>query len=260
MRKPIIAGNWKMNGNKTDVHSLLTQLKEGVQHLPKHIACIVFPPSVFLEATERLLTENTNNQPRIHWGAQNVSAEPKGAFTGEISTAMLEEFGCHYVLIGHSERRLLYGETDAIIQAKFTAVINNSKLTPLLCVGETQTQREQGETEAVLYRQLDAILKKHQDGVQLLNRAILAYEPVWAIGTGLAATPEQAQEVHAKLRAYIAHYNPDIAKQVQILYGGSVKPENAASLFSMPDIDGGLVGGASLHADQFLAIARALTS
>ena len=244
MRKSLIAGNWKMHGNRAMVNDLLSSLKQAVSTSAR-AEMAVFPPYVFLSQTEHTLSDSI-----IAWGAQNVAAEKTGAFTGEISPDMLLEFGCRYVLIGHSERRSIYGETDAVIAQKFI-LAKKSGLIPVLCVGETFMEREVGETYNVVARQLDAVLAQ---GAELLLDAVLAYEPVWAIGTGLTATPEQAQEVHFYLRQQVAKYNSTIADKLRILYGGSVKAANAQALFSMPDIDGGLIGGASLDANEFLQI------
>lgn len=244
MRKLLVAGNWKMHGSRAEVAELLGHLKLGIAN-EQTAEMAVFPPFVFLEQTQKILTGGP-----IQWGAQNVAAEPKGAFTGEVSAAMLLEFGCRYVLVGHSERRSLYGETDEIVAKKFV-LAKQTGLLPVLCVGETLAEREEGRTEQVVKRQLNAVLSQ---GVELFHDAVLAYEPVWAIGTGLTASPEQAQAVHAVLRQQVAENAPDIARKIRILYGGSVKAANAQALFSMPDIDGGLVGGASLDVQEFLKI------
>jgi triosephosphate isomerase len=187
-------------------------------------------------------------------GAQNVSNEPSGAFTGEVSAAMLKDFGCTYVIVGHSERRSFYGDTDLLVAKKFAAA-RASGMVPILCVGETLEEREKNITEAVVARQLDAVIEL--EGAAALGSAVIAYEPVWAIGTGRTATPEQAQEVHAFIRQRVAGHDRDAANKVRILYGGSVKASNAEVLFGQADIDGGLIGGASLNADEFLAICRA---
>lgn len=247
-RKKLIAGNWKMHGTRDSVRDLLMQLKQNFV-AEDAAELVVFPPYVFLEQTEHLLTESA-----IHWGAQNVAAEASGAFTGEISASMLREFACHYVLIGHSERRLFYGENDAII-AKKMLLASQAGLRPVLCVGETLEQRNLQQTEKVVSEQLTAVIEQ-AGGVAVFRDAVLAYEPVWAIGTGLTATPEQAQHVHALLRQQVARHDRTLAEQLRILYGGSVKASNAEALFSMPDIDGGLVGGASLDAREFLQIYR----
>ena len=230
-RVRLVAGNWKMHGSRASIAALLDALVEG----NPTSACAVCVPFPYLaQAAERL------RGTRIAWGAQNVSEHAQGAYTGEVSAGMLAEFGCRYVIVGHSERRQLHCETDAQAAAKFAAV-RAAGMTPILCVGETLAQREAGQTEAVVARQLSAV--RFED-------AVLAYEPVWAIGTGRNATPEQAQAVHAFLRKRVPAETP-------ILYGGSVKPQNAAQIFSMRDVDGGLIGGASLVAKDFLDIVKA---
>ena len=230
-RARLVAGNWKMHGSRASIAALLDALVEG----KPTSACAVCVPFPYLaQVAERL------RGTRIAWGAQNASEHAQGAHTGEVSAPMLAEFGCRYVIIGHSERRQLYCETDAQVAAKFAAV-RSAGMTPILCVGETLAQREAGETEAVVARQLSAV--RFED-------AVLAYEPVWAIGTGRNASPEQAQAVHAFLRKRVPAETP-------ILYGGSVKPQNAAEIFAMPDVDGGLIGGASLVAKDFLDIVKA---
>ena len=232
-RTRLVAGNWKMHGSRSANRALLDAILKG---LPKGNAqCAVCPPYPYLEQ----VAERLRGTP-IAWGAQNVSEHAQGAYTGEVSAAMLAELGCRYVIVGHSERRQLFGETDGQVAAKFGAA-RAVGLTPILCVGETLAEREAGRTEEVVARQLDAV--KFSD-------AVLAYEPVWAIGTGRNATPEQAQAVHAFLRGKL---NADVS----ILYGGSVKAQNAAAIFAMPDVDGGLIGGASLVAEDFLAILHA---
>jgi triosephosphate isomerase len=237
-----------MHGTRSENASLLDQL---LDRLPEALAAdvAVFPPFVYLQDAARQLKDNG-----VALGAQSVCAEPIGAFTGEVSGAMLRDVGCTYVIVGHSERRQLYGENDALVARKFVAA-QAAGLVPVLCVGETLEEREQGATTAVVARQLDAVLAV--TGVAALRAAVVAYEPVWAIGTGRTATPEQAQEVHAMIRARIAVADAKIAAEVRILYGGSVKASNARELFAMPDIDGGLVGGASLKADEFAQICAA---
>jgi triosephosphate isomerase len=248
MRKPLVAGNWKMNGSRDGSRQLLETVKAGVTDL-QGANVAVCPPYVFLPLAESMLSGSA-----VAWGAQNVSQRADGAFTGEISTGMLLDFGCTYVIVGHSERRTLYGEGDRLVAEKFVAA-RRAGLTPILCVGEQLSEREAGETEAVVARQLDAVVDL--DGVTGLAQAVIAYEPVWAIGTGRTATPEQAQEVHAFIRDRIRQDDVEIAEALLLLYGGSVKASNAAALFAMPDIDGGLIGGASLDAQEFLAICRA---
>lgn len=248
-RKLLIAGNWKMHGTRASVTDLLTHIKkELVVH--EQADMVVFPPYVFLEQVEQLLTKTP-----IAWGAQNVAAEKNGAYTGEISASMLTEFACRYVLVGHSERRSLYGETDEIVAKKFV-LAQQAGLCPVLCVGETLEQRKNGQTQEIVCQQLAAVIE-YAKSVEVLGNAVLAYEPVWAIGTGLTATPEQAQEVHAVLRQQVAALDADIARQLCILYGGSLKAATAPALFAMPDIDGGLIGGASLDAQEFLQIYKA---
>jgi triosephosphate isomerase (TIM) len=236
-RTRLVAGNWKMHGSRASNSALLDALLKGIKGL-KGVECAVCVPFPFLgEVSERL-----RGTP-LAWGAQNVSEHAQGAYTGEVSAAMLAEFGCRYVIVGHSERRHIFGESDAQVAAKFAAV-RGAGMTPILCVGETLQEREAGRTEEVVARQLDAVDFK---------KGVLAYEPVWAIGTGRNATPEQAQAVHALLRKKLS---PDTL----ILYGGSVKPQNAAEIFAMPDVDGGLIGGASLVAKDFLDILKAATT
>jgi len=248
MRIPLVAGNWKMNGSLSSVQELLTGIKQGIGAIRAGVECAVFPPFVYLAEVERLLSGTV-----IRWGAQNVSEQPPGAFTGEVATAMLLDFHCTYAIVGHSERRTLYGETDAIVARKFAAA-RKAGLTPVLCIGELLEERERGVTEEVVGRQLDAVLEL--EGIQGIEDAVIAYEPVWAIGTGKTATPEQAQEVHAFIRSRLAQHDTAIAAATRILYGGSVKGSNAAELFAMADIDGGLVGGASLNVQEFLTIAK----
>jgi len=248
MRRPMVAGNWKMHGSRAANQVLLEELQSRVSEaLPIDVA--VCPPFVYLTEVLRQLEGDL-----IAVGAQNVSAEAPGAFTGEVAAAMLADVGCTLVIVGHSERRRLYGEDDTLVARKFVAA-QTAGLTPILCVGETLEERDAGQTEAVVARQLDAVLRT--SGVKALGKAILAYEPVWAIGTGRNATPAQAQAVHQFLRGRIAAQDAKIAAQLRILYGGSVKAANAAELFANPDVDGGLIGGASLNADEFQRICAA---
>ena len=235
-RARLVAGNWKMHGGRASNRALLEELLKG---LVKGVECAVCVPFPYLEQVSAQLKGS-----ELAWGAQNVSEHAQGAYTGEVSASMLAEFGCRYVIVGHSERRQLFGERDEQVVAKFAAV-RAAKMTPILCVGETLQEREAGKTEEVVERQLKKVLEKNS-----FERAVLAYEPVWAIGTGRNATPQQAQEVHAFLRKKVPAQTP-------ILYGGSVKAQNAAAIFAMPDVDGGLIGGASLAAQDFLDIARA---
>jgi triosephosphate isomerase len=248
MRKPLVAGNWKMHGSRADNAALLRAL---LDQLPAQAAAevMVCPPFVYLHETSRLLKDSD-----VALGAQSLCAESQGAFTGEVSGAMLRDVGCRYVLVGHSERRQLYGEHDQLVARKFVAA-QASALVPVLCVGETLEEREGGRTTEVVARQLDAVLAVSR--VDAFGQAVIAYEPVWAIGTGRNATPEQAQEVHAMIRGRVAALDAKIGALVRILYGGSVKASNARELFAMADIDGGLVGGASLKADEFAQICAA---
>ena len=248
MRKPLVAGNWKMNGTRESARTLLDGIKAGAMAV-NGAELAVCVPFVFLQQVQEILAGSP-----IAWGGQDLSKEPKGAFTGDVSAAMLLEFGCRYVIVGHSERRTLHGESDAEVAEK-TAAALEAGLTPIVCVGETLEEREQGVTNDVVGRQLDAVLARV--GSAGLGRCVVAYEPVWAIGTGRTATPEQAQEVHAFIRARVAADDAAVAEGLKILYGGSMKPDNAAELCAKPDIDGGLIGGASLVAEDFLAIGRA---
>jgi len=251
MRRPLIAGNWKMHGSRAENAELIEAMLLGLpDQTPFDIA--VCPPFVYLWEVGRLLKASS-----IALGAQSVCAEQVGAFTGEASAAMLKDVGCKYVIVGHSERRAIYKEDDALVARKFLAA-QSQGLIPILCVGETLEERERGQTMQVVSRQLTAVLDLA--GVAALRAAVIAYEPVWAIGTGKNATPQQAQEVHAHIRTAVAARDAKIAADVRILYGGSVKAANARELFAMPDVDGGLVGGASLKADEFLKICAAAQS
>jgi triosephosphate isomerase (TIM) len=248
MRRPMVAGNWKMHGSRASNEALFDELESSLEtEWPMDIA--VFPPYVYLSDAARRLKDG-----RIEVGAQDVCAEASGAFTGQVDAAMLKDVGCAYVIVGHSERRRLNHEDDALVARKFAAA-QRVGLIPVLCVGESLEEREARLTETVVGRQVDAVITLH--GVVGFSAAILAYEPVWAIGTGRTATPEQAQAVHAFLRARIAAHDAKMAAGLRILYGGSVKGGNAAELFAMPDVDGGLVGGASLSADEFRQICAA---
>jgi triosephosphate isomerase len=248
MRSKVVVGNWKLNGSLSANEVLLRAL---LAEIPRQnpVACAVCVPGPYLAQAKGLLEGSG-----IAWGGQDVSRFGKGAYTGEVSGAMLADLGCRYAIVGHSERRTIFGEGDATVVEKFAAA-RRAGLTPIFCVGETLEERESGQTESVLARQLDALL---QHGVAAeLAEGIVAYEPVWAIGTGRTATSEQAQEAHGFLRERIARRQQAVAARVPILYGGSVKGGNAAELFAMPDVDGGLVGGASLVAQEFVAIWRA---
>ena len=245
MRKKLVAGNWKMHGSLAENAALLAAIKPALAGIEAAV-CVPFP---YLAQAQAALSGSS-----IAWGAQNLSEQAKGAFTGEVSASMLLDFGCRYVIVGHSERRSLYGESDELVAKKYMAA-QAAGLTPILCVGESLAEREAGVTEAVVARQLDAVIQAA--GVASLAKSVVAYEPVWAIGTGKTASPEQAQAVHAFIRGKIADLDSGVANALVIQYGGSVKAANAAELMAQPDIDGGLIGGASLVADEFIAICRA---
>jgi triosephosphate isomerase len=246
-RRPIVAGNWKMHGSRAENARLTEEL---LAQAPASAAadCIVCPPLVYLQEVGRLLRDSL-----FILGAQDVCADPQGAFTGEVSAAMLKDIGCQYVIVGHSERRLLYRESDQLVARKFSAA-HSRGLVPILCVGEQLADREAGRTREVVARQLDVVLELC--GAGTLERGVIAYEPVWAIGTGKTATSAQAQEVHAAIRKILRDLGGGAADAIRIQYGGSVKPDNAAELMSQPDVDGALVGGASLKAGDFLAIVK----
>lgn len=248
MRRILVAGNWKMNGSKVSIRELLDGIKQGMADVTNADVC-VGAPFVYLGEVESQL-EGT----AVAWGAQNISEHASGAFTGEISASMLNDFNCSYVIIGHSERRTLYGEDDALVVKKFAAV-RAAGMIPVLCVGETLEEREKGVTEDVVARQIDAVIDV--EGIAAIGDAVIAYEPVWAIGTGKTATPEQAQDVHEFIRKQLAAHDGAVAEKTRILYGGSMNAGNAAELLAKPDIDGGLIGGASLKAEDFLTICRA---
>ena len=248
MRRKLVVGNWKMFGRLARNKALLEGVMSGVGEL-RNTDCAVCVPYPYLAQVQTLL-QGSN----VVWGAQNMSQHEEGAFTGEVAPGMLLEFGCQYVILGHSERRGIYHESDEMVALKFEAAIK-AGLKPILCVGETLDEREAGVIEEVVARQLDVVLKR--SGVKALEKAVVAYEPVWAIGTGKTASPEQAQAVHAFIRQRVAKQDGQVAQGLCILYGGSVKAANASELFSMPDIDGGLIGGASLVAEDFVAICRA---
>lgn len=247
MRQPMVAGNWKLNGSREKVNSLIGDVLSGLDNRVR-ADVVVCPPFVYLQAAKSLLEDSS-----VSLGAQDTCSEDEGAYTGEVSAPMLQDVGCQYVIVGHSERRNLYHENDELVARKFFAV-QRAGLCPILCVGESLEERKAGVTEAVVARQLDAVVELV--GAKSISRAVVAYEPVWAIGTGLTATPDQAQAVHAYLRERLFAAGAT-ADETRLLYGGSVKPENAEELFAMPDIDGGLIGGASLQADTFLDICRA---
>lgn len=257
MRRLLVAGNWKMHGSVNLTAELISGVASSVSRIvgqnPMGFDVLVCPPAPYLA----FASEQSNKQSvRVFVGAQNVSPYDSGAFTGEISLSMIAELGCAYVLVGHSERRELNGESDQLVAEKFAAcVASNSDVVPILCVGESLTEREEGNTESVVARQINAVIDKV--GVTAMKNAVIAYEPVWAIGTGKTASPEQAQLVHAYIRGLLKEHDAEIANAIQLLYGGSVKPGNAEQLFAQPDIDGGLIGGASLDVESFAGICEA---
>lgn len=248
MRKKMIAGNWKMHGSRAELPVLLNAIKQA-GHVLNQRDVLVFPAFIHLSDASALLEDSG-----VLLGAQNLYLGKTGAFTGEVAGSMLAEYGCRYVLVGHSERRTIFKEDLALVAAKVQAALE-AGLTPLLCIGETLQQRQAGTMEQVLKDQLDTVIE--QIGIKEFASVMIAYEPIWAIGTGVTATPEQAQQAHQWIREYLAKYHPEVANSMRILYGGSVKADNAEALFNMPDIDGGLIGGASLKADSFLAICHA---
>jgi len=248
MRVKLVAGNWKMNGSLAANQALLSALVPALGQVDGVTTAICVPYPYLAQAKQVL------DRTSVAWGAQDVCQFGDGAYTGGVSAAMLVDFGCRYVIVGHSERRTIFGESDAVVAEKF-AVALKAELTPILCVGETLAEREAGTTEAVVARQLDAVVAT--SGAAALGKAVVAYEPVWAIGTGKTATPQQAQAVHAFIRGRVGAKDAEVAARLQVLYGGSVKEGNAAELFAMKDIDGGLIGGASLVANEFVAICRA---
>jgi len=248
MRNSLVAGNWKMNGTRASVAELVRTVVAGMANI-RAVEVAVCPPYPYLGDVSRALEGSS-----VRLGAQDVAKEEAGAYTGEVSSQMLADCGCRYVIVGHSERRNIYGESDALVAQKFAAARRHG-LSPILCVGELLEEREAGHTESVVVRQLKAVVELN--GIAAFKDAVIAYEPVWAIGTGKTATPEQAQEVHAFIRAVLRELDGSVAAGVQILYGGSVKAGNAKQLFSQTDIDGGLIGGASLDAQEFLRICEA---
>ena len=248
MRQKIVMGNWKMNGNLDQITLLLRELL-ALMPAQAMANCAVLPPSIYLPHVHEMLSGSA-----IRWGAQNIYPKEAGAFAGEISARMLTDFACHYVLVGHSERRQLFHEDEKFVAEKFHHVKDHDMI-PVLCVGETLEEREQGLTEHVLTKQLLAVTTTGQD---FFKQCIIAYEPVWAIGTGKTAEPEQVQAVHAFIRGLVATFSQGDAQKLAIIYGGSVNEKNARSLFAMPDVDGGLIGGASLHARQFVEIVKCI--
>ena len=247
MRKTIVAGNWKMNASKESVNSLIEGILSGMSEVSSEV--IVCAPFPYLSQVEALIS-NSN----LTLGAQNLNVNKKGAFTGEVSADMIKDFGAQHVIVGHSERRSLYGESSAIVAKKTKAALD-AGLIPLLCIGESLEERESGNTEVVVAEQLSAVISLL--GIEAFEGIIIAYEPVWAIGTGLTASPEQAQAVHLFIRGLLADSSESIAQKTPILYGGSMNAGNAADLISCSDIDGGLIGGAALKAEDFLQICKA---
>ncbi|RJG48110.1 triose-phosphate isomerase [Motilimonas pumila] len=248
MRTPLVMGNWKLNGTKESINALLEGLAPAAA-AATGVEVAVCPPAIFLGQVESLVKDGA-----IEFGAQNCDLNTAGAFTGETSAVTVKEFGAKYSLVGHSERRTLHNETDEVVAAKFK-VIQENGLVPVLCIGETLEEREADKTASVVETQLKAVIDAH--GVASLSNSVIAYEPVWAIGTGKVASKEQAQEVHAHIRQWLAAQDAEVAQKVQILYGGSVGAATAADLFAQADIDGGLVGGASLKVEDFSAIIAA---
>ncbi|MCY7387685.1 MAG: triose-phosphate isomerase [Burkholderiales bacterium] len=250
MRNRFVIGNWKLNGSLVSNGLLLNTLKTGFGPAIAGKTCVVCVPTPYLSQAQTELIGSG-----IEWGSQDVSCMEIGAYTGEVSAGMVAEFGAKFAIIGHSERRAVFGDTDAMVASKFGSALK-SGLVPVLCVGESLAERESGKTQEVIWRQLHATIETH--GIKSLSLGVLAYEPVWAIGTGKTATPGQADEVHAFLRGKIRELNLEVGENLSILYGGSVKKSNAVELFAKPDIDGGLIGGASLVAEEFLGIWNAL--
>ena len=249
MRRPMVAGNWKMNGDSGSTVSLVNGIVDGRDDVTS-AEVLVCPPYILIPRAADAL----DGRDDILIGAQDLDINQNGAFTGQISASMLVDAGCKYVIVGHSERRAIYGESDQDVADKFK-VAQEGGLVPILCVGETLKERESGETESVVARQIRAVIDN--TGIESFNNAVVAYEPVWAIGTGKTATPEMAQEVHKFIRDMLSALSSDVADELRILYGGSMNAANAESLIGMPDIDGGLIGGASLQAESFLAICKA---
>jgi len=245
-RQKIVAGNWKMNGSSESINQLVVGLTAAIENTPVEV--VVAPSFPYLAQVDNLLEKSS-----IKMASQNVSEQGSGAFTGEVSISMLQDFAVDYVLIGHSERRSIYGETDQVIAEKAKALLA-TELTPVLCIGESLEQREQNITLDVCFSQIDAVL--NLVGVNAFEQVVIAYEPVWAIGTGLSASAEQAQEVHKAIREHIAKSDEVVSEKVRIIYGGSVKASSSSDLFAMPDIDGALVGGASLKVEEFIGIVK----
>ena len=251
MRRSIVAANWKLNGNLSMISTLLGPIDIHVNNI-NDVDVVICPPFPYLATCGQAIKSDN-----VFLGAQSVAKEEQGAFTGEVAAEMLKEIGCGFVIVGHSERREYYGETDQVVADKVSRVLE-AGLSPILCVGESLEQREQGKMEDVIIRQLGAVVDKV--GINNMAKTVIAYEPIWAIGTGKTASPEQAQEVHSIIRSELAKQSTDVSEGLRILYGGSVKASNATELFSQPDIDGGLIGGASLDAEQFNSIVDAASA
>ncbi|VAW82726.1 Triosephosphate isomerase [hydrothermal vent metagenome] len=249
MRRMLVAGNWKMNGSLASIEALIEGMKAEMPAVSDNCGVAVCPPALYLSRVKELVAGS-----KIQVGTQNIGDQDSGAYTGELAGSMIAEMGCQYTLVGHSERRSLYGESDELVAKRFAAARRHN-LTPVLCIGELLEERESGNTESVVSRQLEAVISL--EGIDALADCVVAYEPVWAIGTGKTASPEQAQEVHAFIRNKIRQKNSELADNLIIQYGGSVNAGNAAELFAMEDIDGGLIGGASLKAEDFMAICKA---
>jgi triosephosphate isomerase len=249
-RRPLIAGNWKMNGSQAMTRELIAGIAAGRPAGPE---VAVMPPFPYLAAAHEAIAASSG-EAEIRLGAQDLSPHGPGAHTGDVAAGMLRDCGVELVLVGHSERRQDHGETDAVVAVKFVAAIE-AGLIPVLCVGETLDERDSGDAEAVIAAQVDAVVR--EAGIAAFEQAVIAYEPVWAIGTGRTASPEQAQEIHAFIRSRLADESATIAGRIRILYGGSMKPGNASALLACKDIDGGLIGGAALEASSFLGIVEA---
>lgn len=253
MRKPLIAGNWKMHGSRAQAQQLVESIHRGLaKPTAEQIEVLILPPYVYLLEALKFIQHSP-----LTLGAQDLYLGTQGAYTGCISGQMLVDVGCRYVLIGHSERRTIFKESLSLVAEKFIAAVD-AKLIPILCIGETKRERDENKTEAIIAEQVNSVIEVA--GIERFQQAVIAYEPVWAIGTGVTASPQNAQDVHAYIRNIIMKNNVDLASTIRILYGGSMKPENAAALLSMPDIDGGLIGGASLNAEHFLAICAAVSN
>ncbi|MBT3204318.1 MAG: triose-phosphate isomerase [Gammaproteobacteria bacterium] len=247
MRRTLIAGNWKMNGSLSSIEELISGIKDGLAEVT-NADMAVCPPAIYISKVNDLIGDSG-----IGLGSQNICDQESGAFTGELAPSMLKEFNCSYAIIGHSERRSLYGESDELVAKRFAMAVQSGVI-PLFCIGETLEERESGIMEDVVSRQIDAVIDTQ--GIDAIGKCVIAYEPVWAIGTGVTASPEQAQAVHAFIRSKLAALSEDVAAKVQILYGGSMNAGNAKELLSQPDIDGGLIGGAALKPADFLAIGK----